>query len=71
LYIVSFVIVCRDKNSTAPNGNIQPYNDAATEEEYKCDFSIIAPIDQRIEISCSAINWTNFASSLRVNLACC
>ena len=71
MYIVSFVIVCRDKISTAPIGNIQPYNNATAEVEYQCDFSIIAPIDQRIEISCSAINWTNFASSLRVNLACC
>nr|CAH0100528.1 unnamed protein product [Daphnia galeata] len=59
--------LCRDKNSTAPIGNIQPYNNATAEVEYQCDFSIIAPIDQRIEISCSAVNWTNFASSLRLD----
>lgn len=54
---------CRDKNSTAASGVIQPFINSTGE----CVFFIPAPSDQRIEISCSIVNFNYFDSWLRVN----
>ncbi|KZS19920.1 Uncharacterized protein APZ42_013525, partial [Daphnia magna] len=53
---------CRDKNSTAASGVIQPFINSTGE----CVFSITAPSDQRIEISCSIVNFNYFDSWLRL-----
>lgn len=56
-------LACRDKNSTAASGVIQPFINSTGE----CVFSITAPSDQRIEISCSIVNFNYFDSWLRVS----
>ncbi|KAI9563409.1 hypothetical protein GHT06_010872 [Daphnia sinensis] len=53
---------CRDKNSTAGSGVIQPFVNSTDE----CVFSITAPSGQRIEIACSIVNFTYFDSWLRL-----
>jgi hypothetical protein len=48
-----WILVCRDTNSTAANGTIQQLPRAASDG---CSFTIQAPPDQRIQLSCSVID---------------
>jgi hypothetical protein len=59
--------VCRDTNSSAATGILLPYRNITGDEAKDCQFSIIAPPGQQIQITCSTMNIIGYLSNLRVS----
>ncbi len=59
--------VCRDTNSSAATGILLPYRNITSDEAKDCQFSIIAPPAQQIQITCSTINIIGYPSYFSVS----
>ena len=59
--------VCRHTESRTADGTIQPLNSDITGPPRECAFSIIAPVDQFLRISCSFANFTSPRNFVRVS----
>ncbi|XP_046640603.1 uncharacterized protein LOC124326050 [Daphnia pulicaria] len=58
--------VCRDTNSSAATGILLPYRNTTSGKTKNCKFSIVAPPDQQIQITCSTINIIDYPSYFRI-----
>ena len=62
-----YLPVCRHTESRTADGTIQPLNNDITGPPRECAFSIIAPVDQFLRISCSFANFTSPRNFVRVS----
>ena len=62
-----YLPVCRHAESRTADGTIQPLNNDITGPPRECAFSIIAPVDQFLRISCSFANFTSPRNFVRVS----
>nr|CAH0108752.1 unnamed protein product [Daphnia galeata] len=63
--------ICRDINSTATSGSIRPLDgltpNGTTPAPKTCTFTIVAPTDQHIQISCSVANLTKIITFFNIS----
>lgn len=61
--------MCRHGEATSSNGTIQPLgNTTGAGQTMECMFSVIAPLDQRVQMVCSDVNLMTSTSYLGVSV---
>ena len=61
------ILVCRHTEATTPNGTIQPIARNNTGPSKNCFFTIRAPYEHQIQISCPVVNLTDLTSYFEVS----